>query len=179
MFIEHHFILRVKSTRESGYYCTKYVPGIISSIKINGRSATHGGRTVWIAVSQRVSLRSLHLLRALAFFLLFSISIPFSLLSSPFYALSLLVATQIRGHIAGSSPPSPLRFVPSIFIARRFQLFLPSSTRVELCLPTLGALSSCLLLFICTAQLRNINSIIISAFLARSEPPPKRSNSKI
>ena len=39
-------------------------------------------------------------------------------------------------------PPYPLRFVPCIFIARRFQLFLPSSTRVELCLPTLGALSS-------------------------------------
>ena len=39
-------------------------------------------------------------------------------------------------------PPCPLRFVPRIFIARRFQLFLPSSTRVELCLPTLGAVSS-------------------------------------
>ena len=44
--------------------------------------------------------------------------------------------------IAGSSPPgrlppSPLRFVPCIFIARRCQLFLPSSTRVEWCLPTL------------------------------------------
>ena len=59
--------------------------------------------------------------------------------------LSLLVVTQIRGHIiAGSLPPYPLRFVPCIFIARRFQLFLPSSTRVELCLltHTLGALSS-------------------------------------
>ena len=30
----------------------------------------------------------------------------------------------------------------AFFIARRFQLFLPSSTRVELCVPTLGALSS-------------------------------------
>ena len=29
------------------------------------------------------------------------------LLSSPFYSLSLLVVTQIRGHIAGSSPPLP------------------------------------------------------------------------
>ena len=55
--------------------------------------------------------------------------------------LSLVVVTQIWGRIAGSSP-SPLRFVPSIFIARRFQLFLPSSTCVELCLPTLGALSN-------------------------------------
>ena len=33
-------------------------------------------------------------------------SIPF-ILSSPFYSLSLLVVTQIRGHIAGSSPPLP------------------------------------------------------------------------
>ena len=31
------------------------------------------------------------------------------------------------------SPPYPLRFVPCNFIGRRFQLFLPSSTRVELC----------------------------------------------
>ena len=35
-------------------------------------------------------------------------------------------------------PPSPLRFVLCIFITMRFQLFLPSSTRVELCLPTLS-----------------------------------------
>ena len=33
-------------------------------------------------------------------------------LSSPFRSLSLLVVTQIRGHIAGSSPPSPLLFAP-------------------------------------------------------------------
>ena len=55
------------------------------------------------------------------------------LLSSPFFDLSLLVVTQIRGHIAGSSLPLPsLRFVPCIFITRIFELFLPSSTRVEL-----------------------------------------------
>ena len=52
------------------------------------------------------------------------------LLSSPFRSLSLLVANQIRGHIAGASPPCPLRFVPCTFIAIIFQLFLPSSTRV-------------------------------------------------
>ena len=39
-------------------------------------------------------------------------------------------------------PPSPPRFVPCFFIARKIQLFFPSSTRVELWLPTLGALSS-------------------------------------
>ena len=40
------------------------------------------------------------------------------------------------------SPPSPLRFTPCTFIARRLQPFLLSSTRVDLRLPTLGALSS-------------------------------------
>ena len=33
-------------------------------------------------------------------------------LSSPFFYLCLLAVTQIRGHIAGSSPPSPLQLVP-------------------------------------------------------------------
>ena len=68
---------------------------------------------------------------------------PSHVLSSPFFPLSLLVVTQIRGHIdiAGSSLPSPQRFVPCIIIAARLQLFLPSSTRIALCLPTLGALS--------------------------------------
>ena len=55
-----------------------------------------------------------------------------NLLCSPFFSLSLLGVTQIRGHIAGSSPPSPLRFEPCIFIAKIVNLFLPSSTRVAL-----------------------------------------------
>ena len=57
---------------------------------------------------------------------------------------SLLVVTQIRGHIGGPPPPSPLRYNNAFtFIARRIQHFLPSSTRVDLYLPTLlGALSS-------------------------------------
>ena len=38
------------------------------------------------------------------FFFFFFLS---HLLFSPFYSLSLLVVTQIRGHIAGSSPPLP------------------------------------------------------------------------
>ena len=53
-----------------------------------------------------------------------------NLLCSPFFSLSLLGVTQIRGHKAGSSPPSPLRFDPCIFIAKIVNLFLPSSTRV-------------------------------------------------
>ena len=60
----------------------------------------------------------------------------------PFISVALLFSippsrTQILGNIEGSSPAYPLRFVPSIFVATRFQLFLPSSTRVELCVPTL------------------------------------------
>ena len=61
--------------------------------------------------------------RSRLLFFLFSFFFPSHLLSSPFYSLSPLVVTQIRGHIAGSFPPSLLRFVPCNFIARRFQLF--------------------------------------------------------
>ena len=39
------------------------------------------------------------------------------------------------------SPPTHYGSCIAFFIARRFQLFLPSSIRVELCLPTLGAVS--------------------------------------
>ena len=60
----------------------------------------------------------------------------------PSFSPSILVVTQIRGHIAGSPPPYPLRFVPCIIIARRCQPFLSSLTRVELRLPTLGVRSS-------------------------------------
>ena len=73
--------------------------------------------------------------------LLFSISSIFALL------FSLQVVTQIRGHIAGSSSSSPIRFVPCIIIAKIFRFFSPSSTRVELYLPTVGALRSFLHIF--------------------------------
>ena len=64
----------------------------------------------------------------------FFFSIPFIILAllSP----SLPVVTQIRS-LAGPPPPSPPRYVPSFFIARRTQHFLPLSTSIELCLPTL------------------------------------------
>ena len=52
-----------------------------------------------------------------------------------------------RSHIAGSSPPSPLRCAPCIFIARRLQPFLPSSTRVEIA-PTCARRSQQLILSI-------------------------------
>ena len=48
------------------------------------------------------------------------------------FSLSLLVVTQIRGHLAGSSPP-PVRSVPYVFSREDFirSIFLPSSTRVD------------------------------------------------
>ena len=50
--------------------------------------------------------------------------------------LLLLLFVAIRGHIVASTTSSPLRHVPVMFTARRIQHFLPSSTRVEVCLPT-------------------------------------------
>lgn len=56
----------------------------------------------------------------------------------PFFSLLLIDVAQI-GHMAGSPPPHPLRFVLCIFIARR--LCPRRLVRVELRLPTLRALS--------------------------------------
>ena len=67
-------------------------------------------------------------------------------LSLPFGSLSLLVVlfsllpsriSDPGSHSRLFFPPAPYGSGLAFFIARRFQLFLPSSTRVELCLPTL------------------------------------------
>ncbi|CAM9693533.1 unnamed protein product [Laminaria digitata] len=64
-----------------------------------------------------------------------------------------IVITRIRGHKAGSSPPSPLRFEPSFFIASKVRHFLPSSTRVELEYERAGNIRIPVLLYIaCTAD---------------------------
>ena len=62
----------------------------------------------------------------------FFFAIPF--LSSPFCSLSLLVVTQIRGHIAGFPPPYPLRFVPCIFYREKISALssLVDSRRIVL-----------------------------------------------
>ena len=67
---------------------------------------------------------------------------PSRLLYSPFLSCSplLTVVSQIRGHILGSSPPSPLRYTCLAFLSRdrtSIQHFLPSLTRVQLCVPKL------------------------------------------
>ena len=77
-----------------------------------------------------------------------------SFLSPSYQGIIFIVVIQIQGHIAGSSP-SRQRF--AFFIARRFQLFLPSSTRVELCLPTLGALGKELLIIFVFANIFQIS----------------------
>ena len=69
--------------------------------------------------------------------------LPSLLSSSPIFFLSLLVVTRIRGHIAGFSFPSQLRFVSCIFIVIVFQLFFPKSTHVQACLPTRGDPCGC------------------------------------
>ena len=72
---------------------------------------------------------------------LFFRSIPFIILA--LLLPSLPVVTQIRGHIAGGLLRPPHYGTRLYYMARSDQHFPPSSTRVELCLPTLlGALSS-------------------------------------
>ena len=79
-----------------------------------------------------------YLHRSTLFFFLRPICYPRTILSP-----SLPVVTQIRGHIAGSSPPSPLRHVPSFLSREIIHHFLPSSTGVKLCVPTLlGVIST-------------------------------------
>ena len=59
-----------------------------------------------------------------------------------------LGVTQIWGHIAGAYLPLPPQLRALRFLSRQdLQPFLPSSTRVEVRLPTLGALSSWFLFF--------------------------------
>ena len=93
--------------------------------------------------------------RSRLLFFLFSFFFPSHLLSSPFYSLSPLVVTQIRGHIAGSFPPLPTT-VRALQFYREEISALPSSTRVALCLPTLGALSSWSFFFVCVLLIGTI-----------------------
>ena len=61
----------------------------------------------------------------------------YQVLNSPFISF----VNQIRGHIAGSSPPSPVRFAPCIFVAGRVQpvlLFVQSSSSRLTTYSTLG-----------------------------------------
>ena len=83
---------------------------------------------------------------------LFFFFIPFIILA--LLSRSLPVVTQIRGHIPGPPPPSPLRYNNAfVFIARRILHFLPSSTRVELCVRTLlRRRSQQLIFFLCCCK---------------------------
>ena len=72
--------------------------------------------------------------------LFFSFFFPSHLLFSPFYSLPPSRNSDPASH-SRLFPPTHYGSCLAFFIATRFQLFLPSSTRVELCLPTLGALN--------------------------------------
>ena len=52
-----------------------------------------------------------------------SLCIPFIILA--LISRSLPVATQIRGHIAGPNPPSPLWYMPSFLSREEFSIFCP------------------------------------------------------
>ena len=85
------------------------------------------------------------------FFSIFFLFFPSHLLSSPFYSLSLLVATQIRGHIAGSSPPLPTTVRALHFFREKISALssLVDSRRIVL---THARLSQQLILFLFFAK---------------------------
>ena len=114
-------------------------PGIWRS----GQACARTRRACFVA--RRLELATVDALQRGVFKATYILLFPPRLLSSAFFlSETLLVATQIRGHIAGSSPPVPTTVRAWHFLSREdFSSFLPSSTRVELCLPTLGALSNC------------------------------------
>ena len=77
--------------------------GIITTEKSRKRKAW----PVWYLVPYQVPvIRRLQHIFGPFFFSFFFLSIPF-ILPLPFCSLSLLVVAQMRGHIAGSSPPLP------------------------------------------------------------------------
>ena len=78
-------------------------------------------------------IRWQHYYRYCAFFPFFFPLIPFIIFAlRPSFSLSLVVVTQIRGHITGSSPPLPTTVRALQFYREKISA-LPLSTRVELC----------------------------------------------
>ena len=75
------------------------------------------------------------LLVLLSFFVVvaFFFQIPFTFFALLFLSRCKIAVTQTRGHIAGSSPSSPLRLVPLILSREDLQPFLQSSTRFFFC----------------------------------------------
>ena len=96
--------------------------GIITTEKSRKRKAW----PVWYLVPYRVPvIRRLQHIFGPFFFSFFFLSIPF-ILPLPFCSLSLLVVTQMRGHIAGSSHPLPTTVRASHFLSRQcFSSFFP------------------------------------------------------
>ena len=90
-----------QATGDAGFMCTRYNTGTA------GVYCTQHTRPTSRTISYLIFSETANKTNAEqgSFFLLFFS--PSDLLSSPFYFLSLLVVTQIRGHIAGSSSSLP------------------------------------------------------------------------
>ena len=73
---------------------------------------------------------------------LFYFIFPSPLLSSHFCLSPSIVVTQTRGHKAGSSPPSPLRCVPSFLKREEFSTFFPRRPASNCAYPRYRALSA-------------------------------------
>ncbi|CAM9565913.1 unnamed protein product, partial [Laminaria digitata] len=100
-----------------------------------------------ICTEGRVHSRDFHTQNGRQVFLFLLCNFPYQLPSIVFALLLQLAPFRNSdpGSHSGRSSPSPLRCMPSCFIARRVQHFLASSTRVELCMHTttmLGAFCS-------------------------------------
>ena len=113
-----------------------------------------------VRISQRLTFYLLvviiiYLCNIYFFFIPFIIPAPLS--------RSLPVVTQIRGHIAGPPPPSPLRHVLSFLPRRESSIFFPG--RLASNQPTLlGALSSSSLFFFAFLQIKS-NLIVVGVEL--------------
>ena len=80
----------------------------------------------------------------------FPVHFPIYYLRSSFFSLSLLVVTQIRGHIAGSSPPIPTAVRALRFYRERISaLFSLVDSRRTVLTHAIGALSSWSFFFAC------------------------------
>ena len=120
--------------------CLCFFPGVFLSFRVTGACpvtadlimrvnvrTTTTTTTLCLAPASLFRVRVLHIhahTGGLAFLLLFfPLIIPFSILA--LLSRSLLVVTQIRGHLASPPPPSPLRCAPSCLSWEYFSIFFP------------------------------------------------------
>ena len=108
------------------------------------------GTFIFIFILRRIYICIVQPLRTVSITFFSFFSIPF--ISSIFALLFYLPPSHNSApgsHSRLLCPPTHYGSCLAFHIARRFQLFLPSSPRVELCLPTLGAFSSYPFFYFC------------------------------